>query len=125
MALKPKVDRVPIGAYGPGYRSGSAKAAHARRIGPTKTPEQMAADLATSQENFANLMRETALSWGVRPEDVELFATDQVAYGELMERRKAEKSGGQKSLDKNNDREARKAVEGDTDLNHDNLEGGE
>ena len=32
---------------------------------------------------------------------------------------------GNAALDRNDDREARKAVEGDTDLNHDNLEGGE
>ena len=30
---------------------------------------------------------------------------------------------GNAALDRNDDREARKAVEGDTDLNHDNLEG--
>lgn len=32
---------------------------------------------------------------------------------------------GNAALDRNDDREARKAVEGNTDLNHDNLEGGE
>jgi hypothetical protein len=34
-------------------------------------------------------------------------------------------SNGQKALEKLVDREARTVVEGDTDLNHDNLEGGE
>lgn len=104
--------RVPAGAYGPSYLPGSAK----RRLDEEfarnqRTPEQVQAQKAGERR----VMREIGLGWGVAPEDIELWLDDQDGYRAMMAQRRA--------LQKIHDQRARASVEGNTDINHDNLEG--
>lgn len=54
-----------------------------------------------------------------------LTAGDAEAFFASVRKRNEELDEGDRALAREKDRSARKAVEGDTDLNHDNLEGGE
>jgi hypothetical protein len=91
----------------PNYR------APVKRAPVARTPEQIKAEQA-ERDDF---MRSMAASWGVAPEDVDLWINDPVAYRHKIDQ--------QRALTKIEDRKARTAVEGDTDLNHDNVEAAE
>lgn len=86
---------------------------------PVLSPEAKAERDAASKKLRDNFLREVGPKWGVKPEDMDLFINDSQAYRQLLDRREAQSRG----LTKIVDAEARVAVEGDTDLNHDNLEG--
>lgn len=103
---------VPAGAYGPSYSPGSAKRRRAEELAHNhKTPEQLQAQKAGERR----AMREVGLGWGVAPEDIDLWIDDPAAYRAMIAQRRA--------LEKIHDQRARTSVEGDTDINHDNLEG--
>lgn len=73
---------------------------------PVRTPEEKATDRARADD----FLRSMAPVWGVAPEHVDMWIDNPEAY---------------RALNKIVDREARVAVEGDTDLNHDNVEAAE
>lgn len=103
---------VPAGAYGPSYSPGSAKRRRAEELARNqKTPEQLQVQTAGERE----VMRGIGLGWGVAPEDIDLWIDDQEAYRVMIAQRRA--------LEKIHDQRARTSVEGNTDINHDNLEG--
>lgn len=78
---------------------------------PAKTPEEIAAERARHESGMKEIFRDIAPKWGVPPEDFEEWYADEAAYSQ------------RKAMEKLADQEARKAVEGETDLNHDNMEG--
>lgn len=105
--------QVPIGAYAPTYRPGS------KRRKQEAERESIRQSKANGDAIMDKLMRQMGASCGVAEEDMDLFVKDPNAYGELIQQRKAQA----RAIEKLADREARIAVEGDTDTNHDNLEG--
>lgn len=77
------------------------------------TNEQVEQRRQASVSAMDGILREQAVSkWGVAPEDVDKFMSDPDGY-----------RNQQRVAERRKDREARIAVEGDTDANHDNLEG--
>lgn len=104
--------RVPVGAYAPNYSPGSKR-------------RRQQADLATlsksvkdGQPKWEAMQREMAAKWGVAEEDMDLFMNEPDAYRAKMDQHHSQN----RALEKLVDREARIAVEGDTDSNHDNIE---
>lgn len=86
-----------------------------KRIEQPTTPEQIAADHARSND----FLRSMASAWGVEPEDVDLWLGDPDAYRAKIDLNE------NAATRKIKDMEARVAVEGNTDGNHDNVEAAE
>lgn len=82
-----------------------------------RTPEQ----IAEAEDKRKDMMRGFGRQLGVPEADLEVFAAGNGAYRDLLDEREAQA----RALTKIADREARVAVEGDTDLNHDNVEAAE
>ena len=111
--------RIPAGAYGADYRPGNrGYRQEAARLREEHLRPIKAAEAKAKNDQF---LRDHAVGWGVAPEDVDLFVSDPEAYRAEMERRAA----AARSDAKVQDFYARVAVEGDTDLNHDNVEEGQ
>ena len=111
--------RIPAGAYGADYRPGNRKyRQEAARLREEHLRPIKAAEAQVKHEKF---LRDHAAGWGVAPDDVDLFVSDPEAYRAEMERRRT----AARSEAKIADHYARVAVEGDTDLNHDNVEAAE
>lgn len=73
---------------------------------------------AESRKRSEEAMRMVGRLGGVAEEDLDLFVNNPDAYRTLCQQRKSQ----QRVLAKLIDGEARQSVEGNTDLNHDNLE---
>jgi hypothetical protein len=107
---------VPAGAYGPTYSPGSAQRRRAEQAQrDAKSPQQVEAE---NQAVF-RIKRDLGISWGVAPEDIEFWLSDPQGYRAMIVQRQAQ----ERALEKIQDMGARTSVEGNTDINHDNLEG--
>jgi len=113
------LQKAPVGAYGPDYRPGNRK--HAQEAARLRLERLRPIGAAEAKAKNDQFLRDHAIAWGVAPEDVDLFVSSPDVYRDEIARR----ATAARSAAKIADHYARVAVEGDTDLNHDNVEAAE